>query len=266
MNKKYSVACGEFLKSVPDGLFKKPHDLYGYATVEVPDADGDIVRVDGIRLNYFKAAGSLPLVMQHRTSLLENGETPSLGAITEFARTTTEIAGRKVKALAFGADWERHQDAITEKASKYKSRYDEGSLSTFSMGFDTFAVDSAYKGRGHDITDSDPFEVSCCVVPTNRFATVIRRLKAEMSEEFDADELNEVRMVGLHDELQALTALQKSHETIFNKLLSRLDDIESAVAAASERREAKPTSSRELSPTQMSALLKAVDEMRLQLA
>jgi hypothetical protein len=263
--KKFAVACGQFLKSAPEGLFKKSHDLYGYATVEVPDADGDIVRVDGIRLNYFKSAGSIPLLMQHRNKLLENGEPPTVGVVTEFVKCEREIAGRKFKAMAFGAEWEREGDSFSPNASKYKSRYDQGTLSTFSLGFDTFAVDQTYKGRGMDITESDPFELSCCVVPVNRYATVMRRLKAEMGDEFDADELNEARIAALHGDLVTIIEMQKSSESLFNKLIRKLDDVESAIVAASEGRETKPTSNRTVSSIDIAGLQKTLNELSKQL-
>jgi hypothetical protein len=268
ISKKFSVACGEAFKAAPDGLFKRSHDLCGYATVEVPDGDGDVIQIDGVRLNYFKEWGALPLLAQHRKALLENGKPPTVGAITEFVRTDREILGRKVPALAFGAEWEKAEtgEGLTELATKFKSCYDQRTLSTFSMGFDTYAIDQKYKGRGTYITESDPFEVSCCVVPVNRYATVIRKLKADLGEEFDPDELNEIRLAALHDDNCAFGEALKSHTTIFDRILRRLDDIDSAVAAASEGRTTRQTSSRELSEKDVAGLKKVLGELSQRLA
>lgn len=252
---------GEVMKSVPDGLFKGKHDLYGYATVEVPDRDGDVIKVDGIRLALFKANGTVPLVgAAHRYSATASGDYPTAGKVVEFARTTKRIGRRDVTALAFAADFEKGVDGndLTEYAKKLKSKYDQRILNSFSIGADVFKASPRDGGR-YMVEDSDIYEVSCCLIPSNFEATIMRALKSEFGDEYSDTEVM-IEFFKARDEARAteLADLMKS-------ITQRFDDIESAIVAASEGA-AKPTSNPRSSQRDNAAILSALSELQKQLA
>lgn len=219
---------GEVITKAPDGLFKGNHDLYGYATVEVQDRDGDMMKVDGCRLELFKKNGSVPLIgAAHRYSATPSGDYPTVGKVVAFARTTKRVGRKDVPALAFAAEMERGENGeLTDYARKIKSKYDQKILTSFSVGGDVYKATPREGGRAN-VEDWDIYEVSCCLVPSNYEATVMRALKAEFGDEFD---YAEVLMEAFNDRFSRLT----------KEITRRMDDLESAIVAASEGRRDRP--------------------------
>lgn len=178
---------GKILKSVPSGLFKSQHDLYGYLSVEVKDRDGDIIRVAGI-----ETPESMPLVgTAHRYSSLPDGTYPQVGSITEFARTSCVVKGKTVPALAFGADYIPDDPY----AAKFKARYESGHMDAFSGGFEP-SEDGVRElpGGRYDVLKSRVFEASCCLVPSNPYTTVLKSLRETFGDDFDPFQYLDERM------------------------------------------------------------------------
>jgi hypothetical protein len=174
MNKVFTK--GEVLKAVPDKLFKGKCDLYGFASVEVPDREGDIIRVKGISLEYHRSDSPIKVAVQHNYKPLPDGTMPVLGTVSEWAITTKSVNNKPVPALAFGMNYAKGEDGeITTFAAKYKGLYDTGALDAFSVGLEGREA-TPIKGGGLDVTKSAVFEVSSCMIGMNPYATVIKAL------------------------------------------------------------------------------------------
>ena len=125
---------GHVLKSVPEELLKSvgggdtENGLWGYASVEVPDSDGDIIRIDGIDYSqhHNPSVGRFLKVLASHVRSLPDGSPPVLGRIESFHKTVTSDGH---KALAFYMTWFKNENGeYPDLVKKWKPYYDKGYL------------------------------------------------------------------------------------------------------------------------------------------
>lgn len=228
MNKVFTK--GEVLKAVPDKLFKSKCDLYGYASVEVPDREGDIIRVKGISLEYHRSDSPIKVAVQHNYKPLPDGTMPVLGTVTEWAVTTKSVNNKPVPALAFGMNYATVDGEITDFAKKYKGLYDTGALDAFSVGLEGREA-TPIKGGGLDVTKSAVFEVSSCMIGMNPYATVMKALVDQIGDDFDKFAYLESRVIELQKATDRACGL---HESLLKAFTERFDTFESKYVAQAE--------------------------------
>jgi hypothetical protein len=242
---------GFLMKSAPAGLFKAEHELKGYLTVEVRDRDGDIIRVGGIQ----QPEEPLRVMGFGRTHNYEpvDGEMPYVATVKELVPTVRTVNGKAVPAMAFGAEWEKSDAGeMTPFAAKTKSLYDKGKLSAFSGGFDVLEH-GEYPGGRYDVTESRPFEVSCCLIPANPYTTVIKALQSEFGSDYDAAVMEE-RLIHLSEQMEALAGLP----TLLKAYELRLDEIAAHFALGSQAAQAPeshPNAQRQIDPVALATAI-----------
>lgn len=151
--------------------------ITGYITVEDVDRDGDLILVDGIEYEtYLKN----PVVLWHHER-----EIPSVGRCVWIKPTTYEGKKALLSKMVFGGG---------EFAQELYAAYEEGSLSAFSIGFDTstnYIRKPTDEEKAHYpnclsvIEKCSLNEFSCVNVPANFSALVERKQKGLMSSAFE---------------------------------------------------------------------------------
>jgi hypothetical protein len=232
------------------------NELWGLASVECKDRDGDIVRIAGIDLSMHRAESPIKVGgASHSYRPLSDGTHPVMGLVKEFAPTTWEAGGASCKALAFRMEYAKEADgSLTPYAAKMKSLYDAGTLDSFSIGFE-LAEHKPFKGGRYDITKSRLVEISACALPVNPYCTVMKALKSTLGDDFCADELIEEKLIAIN---KSLAFMERASE----KYGDRLDGIESSVAALSDAL-SRATSGRKIgNDDEMTELAKAISKLQ----
>lgn len=248
---------GELLKSLPSGWQRGDNEEFGIASAEVRDSDGDIVRISGVSLDRHKVAPLKVFGKAHKYSSLPDGTPSVAGVVNDFIKTQLSVRGTVVPVLAFKFAYAQADGELTGYAKKIKPLVKSGVLDSFSVGIDPSTVKAEHlKGGRYDIKECDIFEISLTPIPKNPYATVLKSLKDGLGEDFDADEYIEAQIVELRKSVDASCEFHQ-------RLMKRLDDIESAIVAVSEA-PAGQTSNRQ-SPQfedQISQLQKSLDDLR----
>lgn len=250
---------GFVLKALPSNFTPAVDGMWALATVEVPDADRDIVRIKGIDLSLHRTESPVKVFgTNHKYNIGADGTAPVMGVVQEFMPTTTQVKGSDVPALAFRFSWAKEGDGTTTPfAAKLKSLFDGGTLDSFSIGFYPKEV-RPLKGGRYDVQSCSIYEISACAVPANPYAVVLKALQSTLGEDFDSNDFLEQRIVQLLKSVDGLTQIMKSNA-------SRLDDIESAIVAGPEGT-AKQASNRQSSQPDLVQLVKAVKDLDQRLA
>lgn len=225
---------GTVCKAMPSGFAPAGEDeLWALATVEVPDREGDIVRIKGIDLSAHRAEMPIKVMgLGHNYKAEDPNNLPITGIVKEFRPTTTVVKRYgEVPALAFRMEFDREGEALTKYSRRMKSLYKGDSkkglspkLDAFSIGFDPRKV-AQLKGGRYDVQECAIFEISPCIIPANPHAVVLKALREEFGEEIDLLPLLEERLLAAQQEMFA--ALTKAINT-------RFDDFESAAADRAE--------------------------------
>jgi HK97 family phage prohead protease len=202
-------------------------DLCAYATVEAEDRDKDIVRVAGVSLKNHRAESPIKLFASHLRSL-PSGESPVVGRVLKFARVTHKGTGKP--ALAFAAKF-----APTPLGKHYKSLYDSGDMTDFSIGFRPVKAEPLGKDKGYDFTESELMEVSCVALPANEHASVMRAYE----ETYPSDRLVQTYDPEGYAHVSKAQLLTKADLDALNatltKLFTRLDDLEDTFYAGKSK-------------------------------
>ena len=196
--------------------------LKGYATVETMDREGDIIRVDGLKLDVPEGSTLKVFGTTHRYGTLPNGEVPIVGTIDKFTKGSRVVDGKPTPAATFEMQWAKDGEGnLTEYASKFKGLFDSGTLDSFSVGINPIET-KPLKGGRLDITKSACFELSVAPLPMNKYATVIKSMKSALGDDADVDSIIEARLIEL---TKAIDGINPS----LGKVLDRLDAIESSL-------------------------------------
>jgi uncharacterized coiled-coil protein SlyX len=241
ITKTYSV-----IKDVPSDLIEKAGDmpqklpeggLWAYATVEVPDTSGDIVRVDGIDYSAYHNPPSTKLkILAQHIKVLPDGTPPVIGRVEAFVKTVTKTGE---KALAFYMTWatqkvkkvsedgvESEVEEVTPLARSYKNLFDTGYLDSFSIGAGVIERESI-KNAGWDYKATSLAEISAVTVPANSKANVIRALEDELGEHLDKVAVLETKIVDQESVIKSLTekveGACKQNIDVESRLVTALD-------------------------------------------
>lgn len=175
------------VKDLPAALsVKKQNDENGFwawATREIVDSMGDVVRVDGIDLSTYHNPPEthLKILAQHLRSL-PDGTAPVVARVTDYAKTVMPYMGKMVKCLGLYCEWLRDdKGAMLPLAAHYKQMKDSGGIDSVSVGM---IVNECQRRMGEDgkptddygldITSSTLYETSLVTVPANAGASFVR--------------------------------------------------------------------------------------------
>jgi hypothetical protein len=257
ITKQFSViGVDETLKAVveKDGLAKS--GIWAYASVEIPDSVGDVVKIAGIDWSDYHNPPNkyLKITAQHAMELAD-GTPPIIGRVEKFMETKVTVDGKSVPALAFYMTWACDgSGAITALAQKYKDLFDGGYMESFSVGLLT----DDYEGnesKGLNYNSSKIYHIGAVTVPANPMATKFKSIEkamhdkvAELTTTVDkqheiiskqsemiakmAIELDKVCNLGQVVE-DSLKSASEDVQKRFDTLIDRLDEIEAGVVVKS---------------------------------
>lgn len=202
-------------------------DVMGYASVETVDRDADIVRVKGISLKNHRPESPVKLLAGHQR-LLSSGESPVIGKIVSFRQCTHKGLG--VPALAFSATF-----AKTPLGQHYKTLYDNGDMTDFSIGFRPLKAEPLKDG-GLDYVESELIELSSVAIPANAYAGVMRALEETYPDTKQGGWLLPPEIAKAFEEWRdaGFPPIFRDYTENFQQLTDRLDSIESALAVVAK--------------------------------
>lgn len=186
------------IKSLPVSLAKlAPNDDNGawvWATREIVDSVGDVVRVDGVDFSLYHnpPESSLKILAQHLRDL-PDGKAPVVGVVDQVVKTTTTYKGESVRGIAVHFKWLRNAAGeLLELAKHYKEMVDAGGIDSVSVGLIVNEFDGYEPTGGLDITSSSIFELSLVTIPANAAATAIKSLIDDQAVALDAERTKEI--------------------------------------------------------------------------
>ena len=150
----------------PDSI--TDNTLSAYATVEVVDLEGDIVRVAGCDLSLHDIE-PIKIFPDHTYYNEASGEPTVIGRVKSLEKTAWKDG--KTPAIKFTLEW-----ANTDLAKSYRDLYKDGFLSGFSAGL--LPLDGKEIKTGVEWTETRLTEISCASIPANQYANVIKAFKA----------------------------------------------------------------------------------------
>lgn len=187
MSKKTKCMTMPMVQSLPAELkSRKENDDNGFwifATREVVDSMGDIVRVDGMDMKTYHNPPEthLKILAQHLRSL-PNGHAPVVGRVTDSAKAMVPYKENMVKSLALYVEWLRdEQGKLLDLSAHYKSMKEAGGIDSVSVGFIVEEFKWLEDGEGEktggwDITKGTLYECSLVTIPANAGATFVRSM------------------------------------------------------------------------------------------
>jgi hypothetical protein len=212
-------------------------DKWFWATVEVLDHDGDIVRVAGIDTTKYAQSGApIKFISSHTTRPLDDGRLPIVGKAVKWMKTLHKTTG--APALAVGVKF-----AGTQLGKEMKELYEGSFLTDVSIGAEVLKH-SPIKDGGNDYEEVAISELSACITGANQFAGVMRALAEEPITLTEPDQtktgIDADFIKANHDAL--IAKLDDAITQITSHITNRLDDIEDSIAAKTE--EGRQSSSR----------------------
>jgi len=114
---------------------------------------------------------------------LADGTPPIIGRVERFWKTTVEVEGEEVKALAFAFSFARDDDnELTPLAAAYKKLMPKY-LDSFSVGMMVDEWEPREESNGFDINKSSLYEISVVAIPANAEANVVKAIKKVFEEQ-----------------------------------------------------------------------------------
>lgn len=230
--------------------------LWAYASVEVPDAVGDVVKIGGVTWSdYHNPPNSYLKITAQHSMELQDGTPPIIGRVERFAKTKSVVDGKEVPALAFYMTWAKDGNGqVTELAKKYKDLFDGGYMDSFSVGLIVSDFDKN-DSNGYDYKASSLYHIGAVTVPANPKANVVRSISQEIEgkvEELTKTIDKQVEIICKQSEMVAkmsiemdrISTISKGLEDIlkassnevqkrFDSVSDRLDYIEAGVVVKS---------------------------------
>lgn len=214
----------EMIKKLFKGAVTDKTDdtLTAFATVEVKDREGDIIRVAGFEMDHSPQSSLKVYGTTHGYKSLPNGDPPIIGVIKDYAKITTDVGGKPVPAVAFEMAWAKGEGGeLTDFARKMKGLFDASTLDAFSVGIHV-EKHIPLRGGRHDVVKSRCFEISASPLPVNKYATVIKSWKAALGDDADADEILEDRLIVLQKSIDQRSEFDSA-------IMQRFDALESSL-------------------------------------
>jgi hypothetical protein len=225
---------------LPDEVLKAAEgediDKWFYATVEVQDVDGDIVRIKGLNTEKHARNGHIKVLVSHQLKPDGQGRLPIAGKVAKWVQTKHKATG--APALAAGLKF-----VGTELGKEIKTLSDADLLDV-SIGFEPLES-SPIQGAGLDYTKAAIAEISVCVHGANQFAGVVRAIDKELG-------LGTAEPV-----LPSAHATPEEHKAFFATAIEKLD----ALLASAAQLKKDLTSTAETTDTQFKAIADRFDDI-----
>lgn len=233
-----------------------------YASREVVDSTGDLVRIDGIDLSTYHdpANGTHLKILAQHIRALPNGMAPVIAKVTDYVKTMVPFKGKLVKALALYCEWlQTDEGKLLPLSRHYKDMVESGGIDSGSIGIILDEYKPLEETGGLDIIKSSLFETSLVTIAANSSATVIKEKLAEIGYELDeepvkepvAEPVEETKKedaphtheglieglsTALRDQFTPLAKTMGDVQTLLNTLADRIDTLESAVVILTQAR------------------------------
>jgi hypothetical protein len=196
---------GSVIKDLPTGIEKAADGLWGIATRECADKEGDIIRMEGLSLEYHTAASPIKILAQHKTAL-PDGRVPVIGRVEEFRKT--KVGG--ADTLLFRMSWAKNGEGeLLPLAKEYKDYYDGGYMTDFSVGCQVHDAEPIKDG-GYDYKKTALFEISGVTIGAHQNAAKVASR--------DEDQLNKLT--------QAIDRLRERFDVFESNSVTRSDAAE----------------------------------------
>jgi hypothetical protein len=173
------------VKELPSELLDRHQNgeqgFWIWASREIADSDGDIIRVDGIELQPYHnpPATHLKVLAQH-LSKLPDGTAPVVGVVTDFVKTNSLYNNQTVKGLALYVEYLTDQDGkrlpLSEHYYQMMNSLPAPGIDTGSVGIQVLEYKVMESG-GLDVIRCSQFEFSLVTVPANASAVTIKALQ-----------------------------------------------------------------------------------------
>ena len=184
-------------------------------TAEIPDADGDIVVVDGITWGRYNEANPLPVLSSHLRKL-PDGKPPQVGFSPRLIKTKTVIDGEAVPVVVMEWQW-----LDTELAKEWQEVATKTGRLSFSIGAIVHAgepIENDGMIEGFRFTSTELTEVSVVTIPANPTALSIKT----------ATETTEVKEEQINNQFDKINELLSKLASSCDALEARLDEIATA--------------------------------------
>jgi hypothetical protein len=165
-----------------------------YASREVVDSEGDIIRIDGMDLSKYHdpANGTHLKILAQHLRVLPNGMSPVVAVVKDYVKTTVGYKGKLVKALALWCEWLKTEEGKLLPLSKhYREMVESGGIDSGSVGIIIDEYQKLEETGGLDITKSSMFECSLVTIPANGSATMVRQKLADLGYELEDEQQEE---------------------------------------------------------------------------
>ncbi len=219
-----------------------------YATREIVDTAGDLVRCDGVNFDTYHNPDEgvhLKVLAQH-IRCLPDGTAPVVGKVTDYVRTIANYRGKVVKAIALYCEWLRDDSGkLLPLSQHYYDMVKAGGIDSGSVGMMVDDLEPMENG-GYDIKKATIFEFSLVTIPANAGATMIKEiedklgLKLDIEPEAASDETVkaiEPTVQSVPTVEQALKGLLDAHLKAVDERLASMavSDLSTMLKAVSER-------------------------------
>lgn len=174
----------ELTGGLRDAELREGEDMMGIASAQVVDTDGDIIMIDGIKFDKYHKPPQrhLKLLASHMGSL-PDGTPPIIGRIERFWKTSVEVEGQEVPALAFAFSFAKDEDGqLVPLAAAYKKLMPKY-LDSFSVGLMVDDYEVNKDKTGLIVKESSLFEISAVAIPANAEANALKTIKSVFKEQ-----------------------------------------------------------------------------------
>jgi hypothetical protein len=138
--------------------------LRAVITAEIPDSDGDVVVVEGMKWPRYDESNPLPVLSSHLRKL-PDGRPSQIGYATKIYRTVASVKGQSVPAVVMEWQW-----LDTELAREWKEVARKMGRLSFSIGASVLEAQPIEKNgsvEGFRFSSTELTEVSVVTVPAN---------------------------------------------------------------------------------------------------
>ncbi len=148
--------------------------ISGYATVELVDMEGDIVRVAGCDIDSARSDAVPFKFFPEHTYELPDAMPAVLGKVLTVEKTTWKDG--VTPAIRFTAEWATDaKGELTPIAKAYQDLYASGYLDSFSAGYQK--LEGQRMGDGVDWTKTRLVEISATALAANQYSCIIKSLR-----------------------------------------------------------------------------------------
>ena len=190
--------------------------LRAVITAEIPDSDGDVVVVEGMKWPRYDESNPLPVLSSHLRKL-PDGRPSQIGYATKIYRTVASVKGQSVPAVVMEWQW-----LDTELAREWKEVARKMGRLSFSIGASVLEAQPIEKNgsvEGFRFSSTELTEVSVVTVPANPAAL-------SMKESTGTDAMTKEQIDTLIKGIDRIDELCKGYEKIDDALVQLMSTVE----------------------------------------